>query len=806
MTNNAFSGAEAFLAEEVAAHEDYLAKERGWQTWNGTEPALQLLCLPSGQVLPEYAERPEYLNPSHCRLCLLPVREEDSADHLRDQHDGMTPQTYRATVLRSTLTHWPQPISPQLLRTRLAAFKNEMTDANFQLDACACCAREKRRCKLQRVCLPSASAASAPDWLQYTDAEWLEFRAEWFNQMDRLLNVEHYLQDVFDADRRVEQAAAEENSYKELENGSEGHAQFRSKAAATSWLRRVQLWRANLLRDLRADSVLAPGSKDLRWLLFFEDATSGGYPPDNTASAYASRDYSREVVSNNLHVALCKHCLAGFSRKDAKGKPKLQMPEQARANGLWGGPESEELRALTYAERKVIQLARVYVSVKRVFLDPRSFAQTARNTTPHYHEKNVVAFPQNPDMVQRLFGLTPTLLADTLTVQFTGGDRSCLRTVPELTVSVDRLRRAFSWLAVNSWPWMTATKYEHIDDVGNIGEIFEKLLESYRASTGTTQGGVPAEILQSATKINASQAVVKLQGPADAVASDEEDDAMLRTTNDKGPQPEDNESAAVIAGGTDDISPLQLWDSIMRQYGVMQRCDEEFAKIRQGGMQTTAAEDLQIERLRAVEATVHALQAITNKDMRAKLDAAAMYLDRGAPDVLVTHRQQFLSNFEADFWASCFLDLFPRGDCQERSPRKKHCPEWKWAKTLVTRVDNRRWRRSHEFVASLYNVRLRRSQIRAVKLFIDTQGPRVEQVLAEITSGHIVAEALNSGECDTLRDVLNKKKLSAKLETMVHSMMTVQRNVRGSEAEKQSLRYKFSALRIWNCFSSLFSR
>ena len=30
MTNNAFSGAEAFLAEEVAAHEDSLAKERGW--------------------------------------------------------------------------------------------------------------------------------------------------------------------------------------------------------------------------------------------------------------------------------------------------------------------------------------------------------------------------------------------------------------------------------------------------------------------------------------------------------------------------------------------------------------------------------------------------------------------------------------------------------------------------------------------------------------------------------------------------------------------------------------------------------
>jgi hypothetical protein len=59
MTDNTFSGAEIFLAEEVATHEDYLANARGWQTWNGTEPVLQLLCLTSGQVLPDYAERPD---------------------------------------------------------------------------------------------------------------------------------------------------------------------------------------------------------------------------------------------------------------------------------------------------------------------------------------------------------------------------------------------------------------------------------------------------------------------------------------------------------------------------------------------------------------------------------------------------------------------------------------------------------------------------------------------------------------------------------------------------------------------------
>ena len=104
-----------------------------WQKWNGTEPALQVLCLPSDVSLPAYAENPDHLDPSHCRLCLMPVSDANLTDHLRTQHNGLTPETYRAMVLRSVMTTWPQPISPQLLRTRLAAFKEEMSDANFIL-------------------------------------------------------------------------------------------------------------------------------------------------------------------------------------------------------------------------------------------------------------------------------------------------------------------------------------------------------------------------------------------------------------------------------------------------------------------------------------------------------------------------------------------------------------------------------------------------------------------------------------------------------------------------------------------------
>ena len=42
------------------------------------------------------------------------------------------------------------------------------------------------------------------------------------------------------------------------------------------------------------------------------------------------------------------------------------VPRRARARGLWGGPEPTVLRILTYVERQILTLARVYVVVKRM--------------------------------------------------------------------------------------------------------------------------------------------------------------------------------------------------------------------------------------------------------------------------------------------------------------------------------------------------------------------------------------------------------------------------------------------------------
>ena len=136
------------------------------------------------------------------------------------------------------------------------------------------------------------------------------------------------------------------------------------------WLHRVNTWKANLVRDITADSIPAPGESESMWLL------------------YATKDLKVDESTGAISCYLCKKCLAAFSRKQAKtGAPWPCMPAEARANGLWCGPQPLELSRLSYCESKVINMARIYVSVKRVFLDRSSYAQTRASEAPKYHQE-----------------------------------------------------------------------------------------------------------------------------------------------------------------------------------------------------------------------------------------------------------------------------------------------------------------------------------------------------------------------------------------------------------------------------------
>ena len=126
----------------------------------------------------------------------------------------------------------------------------------------------------------------------------------------------------------------------ELRDFDDGESSFATVAAAASWVRRIECWIANLRRDLVLDSVPAP-SGEKRWLLF--------------RSPEMSVDSETGVIS----CYLCKSCLKALSNVDAFGSSGLRMPMCARANGLWRGPDPPELANLSYAESKVIHLARL---------------------------------------------------------------------------------------------------------------------------------------------------------------------------------------------------------------------------------------------------------------------------------------------------------------------------------------------------------------------------------------------------------------------------------------------------------------
>jgi hypothetical protein len=275
-----------------------------------------------------------------------------------------------------------------------------MTDANFVLDSCACCARQKRRCKLTQVTFPPVDSTVPPAWLPWNAEEWLIHRESWYKQVDECLNIRSYLRVFFKQEERLRTAQIEGH----ITGDSDGHrfdttfSSFLSEDLANSWLRRVVQWGENLNRDLCSDSVPAPGCRGERWLLF------------------RSSSLNVDEQSDGITCFLCKHCRGSLSQvtKGDPPKPQVRMPERARANGMWHGPDPVELQDLSYAECKVINLAKIYVSVKRIFLDRGSYAGTTKSEAPWYHQKNVVAYPQNADAALRAVGLSPEHLAKVL--------------------------------------------------------------------------------------------------------------------------------------------------------------------------------------------------------------------------------------------------------------------------------------------------------------------------------------------------------------------------------------------------------
>ena len=103
-------------------------------------------------------------------------------------------------------------------------------------------------------------------------------------------------------------------------------------------------------------------------------------------------------------------------------------------------------------------------------------------------------------------------------------------------------------------------------------------------------------------------------------------------------------------------------------------------------------------------------------------------------------------------------------------------------------------------MVSLYNVLLRRNQVgfveAAIKSFRFSSANLAD--IQQITATNLVAQALSSGDVNSVRDLLRQKNLNGPIRNAFRSMQIIQRNDRGSEAEKDNIIPKFMGLRLWS--------
>ena len=713
--------------------------EERWENWNRitpidtTAPALQCLALPSksGLQLPKYDSQPSYLSPLHCRLCLQEVPDLPPCDaavgatlrrgnqdneakvpvhpavakHILEKHPDYTLQRYRSEMLRQAVASWPEGVSPQVLRTRLAAYKEHLREDYWKPGICACCARHKRIARLQSVEFFSASADKPPSWLGWSDLEWARYREEWCQNVSRMFSIESYLQNYFDADVRVRQA---EQELVDVQASGGLQYGFRSVLEAKRWRDRVRVWRDNTRRALEEDSVQGPGDASDRWLLYVPSLLG------------LSQD--APVVSVACHF--CRKCAAALRKRDSKGVPRPEMPYLARARGMWGGPEPFVIRVLSFTERRVIQLARVYTVLKRVLRKHAAWAGGNTAALPQYTTQNTVAFPNDPSCVTRTVCLLPEDLCKDMAVQFVSTMTDAFQE-PALQVSVVRLRAALAWLLCNCWPWMVQTKYLGVVDAQNLGEYFEHLLDLYRTSVGPSGEGVPREFVYAATQIDEAHIPQGRPGPAEAAAADGNDttnpNVPGHTASSTPPKAMDF-SSAVLDTGLEDLGPLAIWNAALKKYRVLEECNATLQSLQEGEDQSIREQALRDETL-AISEAARALQRLAGDEVRHKLRAfvederddttgpsqhGASAADgrvptRTAREELQTfwdktqagnlilklrHKPELLNSFDDLFWAHCFVDLFFRGDCREKY--MQHSPQLsgrRWIRLLLQRAD-----------------------------------------------------------------------------------------------------------------------
>jgi hypothetical protein len=292
--------------------------------------------------------------------------------------------------------------------------------------------------------------------------------------------------------------------------------------------------------------------------------------------------------------------------------------------------------------------------------------------------------------------------------------------------------------------------------------------------------------------------------------------------------------------GLEDLTPLELWAAAMRKYRVLEECGSVLDSLGVGGDSSEREQAVRDETMAIAEAA-QALQRLASREQyrkmrdfveferedtqrttvddqtqsklppgaQAKRDLQTFWSQSGQNQTLLElrHEPKLLNSYDSEFWAHCFVDLFFRGDCREKYPQ--HSPQLggkRWIKVLLKRADFRGWSHSKEFAVCVYNILLRRDQMRAVFRYVQTNATFQSQLVHfdSLTAVDFVKAALASGDCTSVRDYMRKRSVDIKVKAVLKSMDVALRDVEGSEAERDGFRYKFFAMRVWGGCSVLF--
>ena len=188
-------------------------------------------------------------------------------------------------------------------------------------------------------------------------------------------------------------------------------------------------------------------------------------------------------------------------------------------------------------------------------------------------------------------------------------------------------------------------------------------------------------------------------------------------------------------------------------------CEQELARL-DTKQDKTKLDALKQRQAVAVAEAVQGIADLHQQDVKKQLSEFSARQTSGPSNLMIPYGEQFLRSNDPLFWCMCFVRLFPRGDCAEKCvERRSHIVPWRWAKTLLTRADFNLWRLDVEFVASLYNMFLRRAQMSAVEAYCTNSqfGAGEVNEIQQLTAAGLVANALASGDVNSVRAALKKK-------------------------------------------------